>query len=497
MQFCKDEHIKCTWHVGTKEADPHIHKPYAPPPKIYENICEVIGNTPLVKLNRIPQSEGVKCEVLAKCEYLNPGGSLKDRIGWRMVVDAEKSGRLKKGDTLIEATSGNTGIGMALAAAVKGYKIIITLPEKMSNEKVDVLLGLGATVVRTPTEAAWDAPDSHIGVAKKFNAEIPNSHILDQYSNPSNPMAHYDGTAEELIDQCGGKIDYLFMPGGTGGTLTGIARKFREKLPSCKIIGIDPVGSILALPETLNGEIGTYKVEGIGYDFIPKVLDRKVVDEWIKSEDTDSFTMARRLIKEEGMLCGGSSGTCLHYALKYCKEKGLNENHRVVVLLPDGVRNYMTKFLSKDWMVENKFTSVDEYKDINHPLTGKLWKDLGLATIKHHDANTFTLGEALELFEQGAKVIPLTENGRVKGVVWPHKVLSLAVSKKLTKKDLASKVMVKDFVLVDTSLDMGQLAKYLERNQVVIIEDRNEKDILGLHVITPQDAIKLLNKTIA
>jgi len=497
MQFCKDEHIKCTWKGNKEEKSPHIHEPYGPKPKILNNILDVIGNTPMVRLNRIPQSEGVKCEFLVKCEYLNPGGSIKDRIGKRMLLDAEKVGRCKPGDTLIEATSGNTGIGISLAGAVRGYNIIITLPEKMSNEKVDVLLGLGAKVVRTPTEAAWDAPDSHIEVAKKLNAEIKDSHILDQYSNPSNPIAHYDGTAEEIIDQCDGKVDYLFMPAGTGGSLTGIARKFKEKMPNCKIIGIDPVGSILALPETLNGEIGTYKIEGIGYDFIPKALDRYAIHEWIKTEDHESFLMARRLIKEEGMLVGGSSGTCLYAALKYAKEKGLNENHRCVVILPDSVRNYMTKFLNKDWMIENKFMSTDEYLDSNHPLSGVSWKTLGVEAVKHFEDSKLTVGEALEIFGKGARIIPLTEHGRVKGVVWPHKLMGAIVNKKLTKSDLASKAMVKDFALVGQDIDLCQAERFVERNPVLLIETRKgEKEIETLYAVTPSDVLKALGEKI-
>lgn len=345
---------KCTWFVGTKEKSPHQTIPLAPEPKILNTILDHIGNTPLVRINNITQDEGVQCEVLAKCEFFNAGGSVKDRVGKRMVEDAERSGRIKPGDTLIEPTSGNTGIGLALSAALKGYKMIITLPEKMSQEKVDVLQALGATIIRTPTEAAFDSDESHIGVAKSLNKSLPNSHILDQYGNPSNPLAHYDGTAEELIAQCDGKIDYLVASAGTGGTLTGTARKLKEKIPGIKVIAVDPKGSILALPETLNGDITSYHVEGIGYDFIPTVLDRALVDEWIKTEDKESFVMSRRLIRQEGLLCGGSSGSAMVAAIRLAKT--LPADKRVVVILPDSVRNYMTKFLNDQWMIDQGFT---------------------------------------------------------------------------------------------------------------------------------------------
>jgi len=278
---------------------------------------------------------------------------LKDRIGARMVADAEKSGRIKPGDTLIEATSGNTGIGLALAAAVKGYNMIITLPEKMSKEKSDVMKGLGATIIRTPTEAAYDSPESHIGVALKMNAEIPNSHILDQYKNPSNPLAHYEGTAEEIWEQCDGKVDMVVISAGTGGTISGIGKRLKELNPNIIIVGVDPIGSILAQPEELNVPGPSYLVEGIGYDFIPDVLDRSYVDKWFKSRDKESFEMSRRLIREEGLLCGGSAGSTMYCALQAAAE--LRPDQRCVVLLADGVRNYMSKFLSDEWMKEKGF----------------------------------------------------------------------------------------------------------------------------------------------
>ena len=263
----------------------------------------------MVRINKLGVDAGLKCDLVAKCEFFNAGGSVKDRIGRRMVEDAEKSGRLSEGDVLIEPTSGNTGIGLALSAAVKNYRMIITLPEKMSKEKVDVLKGLGAEIIRTPTEAAWDSPDSHIGVAEKLNREIPNSHILDQYSNPSNPLAHYDGTAQEIWEQCEGKVDMVVLGAGTGGTITGVAWKLKELNPNIIVVGVDPIGSILALPDSLNDDhrLEPYVVEGVGYDFIPKVLQRESIDEWIKTGDKESFLMAKRMIREEGLLCGGSS----------------------------------------------------------------------------------------------------------------------------------------------------------------------------------------------
>jgi cystathionine beta-synthase len=314
---------------------------------LFQNILEAIGRTPLVKLNRV--TDGLECDVYAKCEFLNPGGSIKDRIGYRMVVDAEKSGRIKRGDTLIEPTSGNTGIGIALAGAVLGYRVIITLPEKMSREKQVTLAALGAEIIRTPTEAAWDSPDSHIGVAKKLQKELPRAHILDQYANPSNPQVHYETTAAEILEDLGGKVDMVVMGAGTGGTITGVAKRVREACPQVTIVGADPEGSILGG----GTEIHSYKVEGIGYDFVPDVLDRKLVDTWVKTNDKTAFELARRLLREEGLLCGGSSGSAMMATLQAAKK--LKKGQKCVVILPDGIRNYMTKFVDASWMKSEGF----------------------------------------------------------------------------------------------------------------------------------------------
>ncbi len=311
---------------------------------ILPDILSAIGNTPLIRLNSIGKEYPV--EILAKCEFLNPGGSVKDRIGWFMVEQAERAGRIKPGDTLIEPTSGNTGIGLAMAAAIKGYRLIITLPEKMSAEKQLMMEALGAEIIRTPTTAAHDSPESNFGVAAKLQRELPNAHILDQFKNPNNPLAHYETTAAELIEQTDGKIDYFVCGVGTGGTIAGIARRFKEDIPNCQIIGVDPEGSIIG-----GGEPGgPYLVEGIGYDFIPDVLDQTLIDRYIKTNDQVSIPLALRLIKEEGMLVGGSSGSAMQGVLEIAKEcKG---GERIVVILPDNVRNYMSKFLSSAWRTE-------------------------------------------------------------------------------------------------------------------------------------------------
>ncbi|KAK6021137.1 putative cystathionine beta-synthase [Ostertagia ostertagi] len=282
-----------------------------------------------------------------QCEYFNAGGSTKDRIALRMVELAESDGRLKPGMTLIEPTSGNTGIGLSLAAAVKGYGCIIVMPEKMSKEKALTVEALGANIVRTPNDAAFDSAYSHIGVSLRLQSEIPGAIILDQYRNIGNPLAHYEQTAEEIIDGLDGNVDYVAQV----ETVTGVAKKIKEKIPHCVVVGVDPEGSILADPT--KGETAFYEVEGMGYDFVPGTLNRDVVDRWLKSTDKESFEAARELIRKEGILCGGSSGSNIHAAYEIAR--GLPADKNVVVVLPDGIRNYLTKFVSNDWMLVRHF----------------------------------------------------------------------------------------------------------------------------------------------
>jgi len=336
----------------------------------YLDICEsaldLIGFTPMVRMTRLQKHLELECELVAKCEFFNAGGSVKDRIGKNMVEMAEKEGRIKPGDVLIEPTSGNTGIGLCLTAALKGYKMIICLPQKMSGEKVNTMKCLGAEILRTPTEAAWNALDSHIFLSQRLAKEL-NGHVLDQYKNPANPLAHYEGTAEEIFEQTGGKLDYMVMSAGTGGTVTGTGLKLKELMPNCKIVAVDPHGSILAVPDSMNdgsartgqGRLQGYHVEGIGYDFVPTVLDQGVVDHWVKTDDDESFAMGRNVVRHEGLLIGGSCGATMAGAYKFIKENNIGAGKTVGVLFADSSRNYMSKFMDDDWLAKEGF-KVDE-----------------------------------------------------------------------------------------------------------------------------------------
>ncbi|CAH1796443.1 unnamed protein product [Owenia fusiformis] len=464
---------KCTYKVGMcPEDSPHTRRERKPKPAIMPNILSNIGNTPLVRLSNLSKSYGIKCELLAKCEFFNAGGSVKDRIGLRMIEDAEESGTLKKGDVLIEPTSGNTGIGLALAAAVKGYRCIIVMPEKMSMEKVDVLRALGAEIVRTPTSASFDSPESHIGVAHRLLQEIPNSHILDQYRNASNPLAHYDGTAEEILEACDNKVDLVVVGAGTGGTITGIARKFKEKCPSCRVIGVDPEGSIIARPESLNKtDVTFYEVEGVGYDFIPTVCDLEHVDQWYKSNDQESLLMSRKMIKEEGLLCGGSSGANMSCAIRAIKEAGLKEGQRCVVIMPDSVRNYMTKFLSEDWMRERGFIETDA--DLNTAQTW--WWNLKVSALNLNAPLTvfphISIQEVQHLLHtEGFDQVPVVdETGKVLGMATVGHMMSQLTKGKAKATDPVLKIIYKQFKQVHLNCTLGNLSRMLDTDHYVLV----------------------------
>ncbi|XP_059542542.1 cystathionine beta-synthase isoform X1 [Myotis daubentonii] len=465
-----DAPSRCSWKLGRPLTDsPHHHTALAKSPKILPNILKKIGDTPMVRINKIGKNFGLKCELLAKCEFFNAGGSVKDRISQRMVEEAERAGILKPGDTIIEPTSGNTGIGLALAAAVKGYRCIIVMPEKMSMEKVDVLRALGAEIVRTPTNARFDSPESHVGVAWRLKNEIPNSHILDQYRNVNNPIAHYDSTAEEILQQCDGKLDMLVASAGTGGTITGIARKLKEKCPGCKIIGVDPEGSILAEPEELNRtELTAYEVEGIGYDFIPTVLDRTVVDKWFKCNDEESFAFARMLIAQEGLLCGGSSGSAMSVAVKAAQE--LREGQRCVVILPDSVRNYMSKFLSDRWMLQKGFLKEEDLS-MKKPWWWHLKvQELSLST-PLTVLPTVTCKHTIEILrEKGFDQVPVVdESGVILGMVTLGNMLSSLLAGKVQPSDQVHKVIYKQFKQIRLTDPLGMLSRILEMDHFALV----------------------------
>uniref|UniRef100_A0A8D3C0V2 Cystathionine beta-synthase n=1 Tax=Scophthalmus maximus TaxID=52904 RepID=A0A8D3C0V2_SCOMX len=430
---------RCKWSLGASNANsPHTQVPRTVAPAILPNILHRIGDTPLVCINKIPKAFGLKCELLAKCEFFNAGGSVKDRISLRMVEDAEKAGLLKPGDTIIEPTSGNTGIGLALAAAVKGYRCIIVMPEKMSMEKVDVLRALGAEIVRTPTSARFDSPESHVGVAWRLKNEIPDSHILDQYRNPSNPLAHYDTTAEEILEQCDGKVDMLVAGAGTGGTITGIARKLKEKCPNIKIVCVDPEGSILAEPEELNKTDKTmYEVEGIGYDFIPTVLDRSVIDTWYKSNDEESFNMSRMLIRDEGLLCGGSSGTAMAAAVNVAKE--LKEGQRCVMI-------YYLMWWNLRLHGLNLSAPLTVLPTVSCQKTIKILKEKG--------------------FDQAPVV---DEAGLILGMVTLGNMLASILAGKIKVSDPVSKVLYKQFKQIRLIDNLGKLSRILETDHFALV----------------------------
>lgn len=425
--------------------------------RIFDSILDTVGNTPLVRLSRI--GRGLDCELLGKCEFLNAGGSVKDRIGVRMVSDAEAAGRIHPGDTLIEPTSGNTGIGICLAGAVKGYRVIITLPEKMSHEKQVVMEALGAEIIRTPTEAAWDSPESHISVAARLRDAVPRAHILDQYSNPSNPAAHREGTAEEILRDLDGELHTVVISAGTGGTVTGVAQRLKEAVPGVRIVGVDPVGSILAGP----GEIKPYKVEGIGYDFLPAVLDTGLVDEWIKTEDRSSFLTARRLIRQEGLLVGGSSGAAVWAAMQAAR--GMQPGQRCVVILPDSIRNYLTKFADDKWMKDNHFMDAGwELGTVADVLRG-----LPQRTVVTVEADRTVAGAVGLMKDHGVSQLPVTEQGTLAGIVTESGLLAALVDGKAGMESLVAEVMRRRVASVAPHDSAAVLQGFFERGEAALV----------------------------
>ena len=366
--------------------------------KFSESILDLVGNTPLVRLQKV--ARGVKPIVLAKLEQLNPGGSVKDRIGLTMIEEAERTGQLRPGGTIIEPTSGNTGHGLAMVAAIKGYNMIFVMPDKMSAEKISLLRAYGADVVVCPTNVERESPQSYYSVADRLSREVPGAFQPNQYFNPRNPEAHYRTTGPEIWEQTDGRVDVFVAGMGTGGTISGVAHYLKEKKAAIHIVGADPEGSLYS------GPIAPYKVEGVGEDFMPGTMDIKVVDQIVQVTDKQSFVMARRLAREEGILVGGSSGMALHAALEVARDRGPEEV--IVVLFPDTGRNYLSKFFNDEWMRQNGFMARLGAVRIREVLAEHAQGMPPLVTVE----SGRTVGEAIDVMQRyGISQVPVTDDG--------------------------------------------------------------------------------------
>ncbi len=418
--------------------------------KAITTILEAIGNTPLVQLQKV--GEGVSSQIYAKVESLNPGGSSKDRVGLAMIEAAEMEGLLWPGSTIIEATAGNTGVGLAQAAAVKGYRCIFVMPDKMSSDKVNLLKAYGAEVVITPTSVAPDSPESYNGVADRLAREIPGAFRPNQFFNPNNPKVHYRTTGPEIWEASNGQVEVLVAGMGTGGTISGTAQYLKEKNPNLIVVGADPEGSILS-----GDSPRSYKVEGIGEDFIPRTFNRQLVDDMVRVSDKESFQMARQLARKEGILAGGSSGTAVAAAIKYARR--LTSPKYIVVILPDTGRNYLGKIFNDKWMRENGFWEDTEHPEI--PLKTILDKRTGVQTlIAVHPQDR--LKKAVKLMHDfSISQIPVLDKNVPVGSLTESSLMQGLYNGLDFKNQQVQAVMGKPLPVLDESVDVSEAYRVL------------------------------------
>jgi cystathionine beta-synthase len=413
-----------------------------------DNILQSVGHTPLVRLRRL--AKDVPAAVCAKIESLNPGGSIKDRVAIAMIAEAERRGWLRPGGTIIEATAGNTGVGLAMVAAVKGYRCIFVLPDKMSNEKVSLLKAYGAEVVITATNVAPDSPDSYNGVADRLSREIPGAWRPNQFTNLANPEMHYRATGPEIWEQTDGKVTVFVAGVGTGGTLTGVARYLKECNPDIRIVGADPVGSVLS-----GGSPQPWKVEGIGEDFVPKTFNSQFVDDWIQIGDAESFHTAREMARREGILVGGSSGTVVAAALRYAQR--LTSNDLVVAVCPDTGRNYMSKCFNDQWLAENKL----QWTPTTRQTVGDLLKtrgDRALLTIGPSES----AATAIEtLRTAGISQLPVMDDGKPVGSVQEVTLARVLHDHRDPETISVADIMAKPLPLVDVGVNLDEAYRML------------------------------------
>src|SRR5712664_2191160 len=435
------------------------------------NILEAVGRTPLVRLNRINQ--GLKPQIYVKADYINPGGSVKDRIGITMIDDAEKKGLLKPGGTIIEGTSGNTGVGLALVAAVRGYKLVFTITDKQSKEKVDLLKALGAEVIVCPTAVEPDDPRSYYSVAKKLAGEIPNSYYPNQYENPMNPEAHYRTTGPEIWEDSEGKITHFVCGMGTGGTISGVGKYLKEKNPSVKIIGVDPYGSLyydfVKRGETVKAK--TYVVEGIGEDFFPATMNLKICDDVIQVNDEECFVIARRLVKMEGLFTGGSGGGCISATLQLAKNLG--KEAFIVAFLPDTGMRYLSKVYNDEWMRERGYVDAEvtlTAADVVHA-KHKAGKVRELVIARPYQ----TVFHALRIMqEQDISQIPVFEESTPIGTIYEDQILNLALQGKDLRKLVIREIMGKALPAVPKDAPVERVTYLLSHaNPAVFVEMGN------------------------